>query len=75
MNSFSKWLKENNYNFNSFAKKAGITPMTVKRLCEGEIPNKKTREESAIVKACIAANGEVTPNDFYNIPPACAEGD
>lgn len=52
----------------AFAKHAGFkSEMTVTRLRNGDIPNKKAKKASAIMKVFKATKGEITPNDFYGV--------
>ncbi len=58
----ASYLKLKEINQKDFGKKIGVRQSTVCRYILGRIPTK-----SIISKIYYATNGEVTPNDFYNI--------
>jgi putative transcriptional regulator len=60
----SVYLAENNLSDADFAAAIGVTRQAVHRYRTGErIPDQPT-----MAKIVEAANGAVTPNDFFNVP-------
>lgn len=60
------YLEREGLTFTEFARRAGTKyPRTIERVAKGQkVPGEKLMR--AILKA---SGGEVTPNDFYDIPP------
>jgi predicted transcriptional regulator len=57
------YLSENGFTCGQFARLIGVTPQAVDRYVKGQrIPN-----EEVMPKIYEMTNGEVTPNDFFDL--------
>ncbi|MGB1918589.1 MAG: helix-turn-helix transcriptional regulator [Candidatus Puniceispirillales bacterium] len=60
----SNWLKKSNITVKQFAHDVDVSPSLVSRYAAGKyIPTRKT-----MMKIVEVTNGNVTPNDFFDIP-------
>lgn len=63
MNKFKKWILENHKNIADVARDLGLTHCVVRTWAEGiRIPTKEN-----MAKIIAYTNGEVQPNDFYEV--------
>ncbi len=64
----SKWLTANRTSNRDFATRIGVAPTTVRRYLGGDMPWGRLPDRASMVSIYVATRGEVTPNDFFDMP-------
>lgn len=77
--TLAEFLKKRGISYAAFGRRIGRATSTVRRYClpAGD-PHRRLPDEAGMVEVYRLTGGQVTPNDFYELPPlpeAAANGE